>query len=154
RFNHNIIVVKDPAGRLVYEMNGGPIDPSGNIIPLNDPRSVLAYTSGQIPVGARLTEAPFFYRSGLQEHPAFSRTAGEVLRRVQAARICIDAISATARAYTLLTGPKGGRDDSTTPSFNSNSVSATLLQCMGIPIGSPAITNQAGFENPILDQDQ
>jgi len=154
RFHHNIIVVKDASGRLVYEMNGGPADANGNIIPLDDPRSALAYTSGQFPVGAQGSEYPIFYRPGLQEHPVLSGTQAEVLRRVDAAKACIDAITSAARPYTLTTGPKGGREDATTPTFNSNSVNASLLQCMGIPVGNPAISNQLGFDNPILDADE
>jgi hypothetical protein len=42
-YKHNIIVVMDPAGRAVYEINGGPVGADGKIIPLNDPRSPLAY---------------------------------------------------------------------------------------------------------------
>ena len=60
RFNHNIIVVQDPAGRVIYEMNGGPMDSSGNIVPLNDLRSLPAYLSGDFPVGAQGTPYPYF----------------------------------------------------------------------------------------------
>jgi hypothetical protein len=29
RFNHNMIVVMDPSGRVVWELNGGPVGPDG-----------------------------------------------------------------------------------------------------------------------------
>src|SRR5262249_7519903 len=67
---------------------------------------------------------------------------------------CIRAINLAGEKYTLTTGPKGGREDSLKPTFNSNSVSNVLLQCMGIPVDDPAITSQPGFRNPILNQDQ
>ncbi|MBV8755387.1 MAG: hypothetical protein JO328_21245 [Hyphomicrobiales bacterium] len=66
----------------------------------------------------------------------------------------MEAINSANRKYTLLTGPSGGRDAPSTPTFNSNSVNATLLQCMGIPVHDPAITSQPGYENPILSQDE
>jgi hypothetical protein len=66
----------------------------------------------------------------------------------------MEAIKAANQKYTLLTGPSGGRDAPGTPTFNSNSVNATLLQCMGIPVHDPAITSQPGYQNPILSQEE
>jgi hypothetical protein len=51
-YKHNIIVVVDPAGRAVDEINGGPLDANGRIIPFNDRRGPLAYLSGDFPAGA------------------------------------------------------------------------------------------------------
>src|SRR5437660_4815273 len=154
-YKHNIIVVVDPAGRAVYEINGGPVGADGNIIPLNDRRGPLAYLSGDFPAGAeRGTAGTLFYRPDLDQRVVFSGTEEQVRNRVRAADACIDAIKSAQERYTLLTGPSGGRDAPATPTFNSNSVNATLLQCMGIPVDEPAITSQPGYENPILSQDQ
>jgi hypothetical protein len=154
-YKHNIIVVVDPAGRAVYEINGGPVDANGNIIPFNDPRGALAYISGDFPVGVeKRPGGTRFYRSDLAQRVVFSGTEEQVRNRIQAADACRDAINSAQEKYTLFTGPKGGRDAPSTPTFNSNSVNASLLQCMGIPVGDPAITSQPGYENPILSQDQ
>ena len=154
RFNHNMIVVMDPSGRVVWELNGGPVGPDGKIIPFDDPRMALAYTSGQFPVGAEKHLGPYFYRPGLNERVVFSGTPEQVLERLQAADGCINAINWAGERYSLFTGPRGGRDDPSAPTFNSNSVNASLLQCMGIPAGDAAISRQQGFDNPILPQDQ
>jgi hypothetical protein len=114
-----------------------------------------AYTSGQFPVGAEIRSGrPLFYRPDLDQRVVFSGSQEEVLGRLQAAKACIGAINSAGETYTLFTGPKGGRDEPSTPTFNSNSVSNSLLQCMGIPVDDPAITSQPGYENPILSQDQ
>lgn len=154
-YKHNIIVVVDPAGRAVCEINGGPVGADGKIVPLNDPRSPFAYLSGDFPVGAEKGAAGNkFYRSDLEQRVVFSGTEDEVRKRIQAADACIGAINSATQKYTLLTGPSGGRDAPATPTFNSNSVSATLLQCMGIPVGDPAITSQPGYQDPILSEDE
>jgi hypothetical protein len=154
-YQHNIIVVMDPAGRAVYEINGGPVGANGDIVPFNDRRSPFAYLSGEFPVGAeKQPGGTKFYRPDLDQRVVFSGTEEEVRKRVQAADACIDAINSAREKYTLFTGPKAGRDAPATPTFNSNSVNASLLQCMSIPIDDPAITRQPGFENPILSQDQ
>jgi hypothetical protein len=154
-YKHNIIVIADPAGRAVYEINGGPAGADGKIIPFNDRRGPLAYLSGDFPVGAEKNAAGTrFYRSDLNQRVVYSGTEEQVRNRVQAADACIEAINSAGKKYTLLTGPSGGRDAPATPTFNSNSVSNSLLQCMGIPVDDPAITNQPGYENPILNQDQ
>jgi|ERR1051326_299072 hypothetical protein len=154
-YKHNIIVVMDPAGRAVYEINGGPVDADGKIIPINDWRGLLAYSSGDFPVGAEKRAAgTLFYRPGLDQRVVFSGTKEQIDNRIQAADACIDAINAAQEKYTPFTGPRGGRDDPSKPTFNSNSVSNVLLQCMGIPVHDPAITSQPGFQNPILSQEQ
>lgn len=154
-YKHNIIVVADSEGRAVYEFNGGPVDADGNIIPFNDRRGSLAYLSGDFPAGAKKeTAGAQFYRPDLDQRVVFSGTEEQVRRRIDAADACVDAINAAREKYTVLTGPSGGRDDPSKPTFNSNSVSATLLQCMGIPVSDPAITSQPGYQNPILSQDQ
>src|ERR1043166_1526699 len=154
-YKHNIIVVVDPEGRAVDEMNGGPVDAEGMIIPFNDRRGPLAYLSGDFPAGAAKEAAGTrFYRPDLDQRVVFSGTEEQVRNRVQAADACIRAINAAQEKYTLLTGPRGGRDDPSKPTFNSNSVSNVLLQCMGIPVTDPAITSQPGYQNPILNQDQ
>jgi hypothetical protein len=154
-YKHNIIVVVDPAGRAVDEMNGGPLDAEGKIIPFNDRRGPLAYLSGDFPAGAAKEVAGTrFYRPDLDQRVVFSGTEDEVRKRVQVATACIRAINEAREKYTLLTGPRGGRDDPSKPTFNSNSVSNVLLQCMGIPVNDPAITSQPGFQNPILSRDQ
>jgi hypothetical protein len=154
-YKHNIIVVVDPAGRAVYEINGGPLDANGKIIPFNDRRGPLAYLSGDFPAGAeRGAAGTLFYRPDLDQRVVFSGTEQQVRNRIQVADACIDAINAAREKYTLLTGPRGGRDAPATPTFNSNSVNNVLLQCMGIPVNDPAITSQPGFQNPILGQDQ
>src|ERR1043166_9359411 len=114
----------------------------------------LAYTSGQFPVGADRHFGPYFYRPGLNERVVFSGTPEEVLQRLQAADGCIKAINSGGERYSLFTGPRGGRDDPSAPTFNSNSVNASLLQCMVIPADDAAISRQQGFDNPILPQDQ
>lgn len=154
RFNHNMIVVMDPAGRVVWELNGGPVGPDGKIIPFGDSRMALAYTSGQFPVGAEMHFGPYFYRPGLNERVAFSGTPEQVIDRLQAADDCIKAINSAGEKYSLFTGPRGGRDDPSSPTFNSNSVNASLLQCMGLTADDPVISRQQGFDNPILPQDQ
>jgi hypothetical protein len=154
-YKHNIIVVMDPEGRAVHEINGGPVDANGKIVPFNDRRSPFAYLSGEFPIGAeRLAGGTQFYRPDLDQRVVFSGTEDEVRKRVQAADACIGAINSAQEKYTLFTGPRGGRDAPATPTFNSNSVNASLLQCMGVPVDDPAITRQPGFENPILSQDQ
>jgi hypothetical protein len=154
-YKHNIIVVVDPEGRAVYEMNGGPVDAEGKIIPFNDRRGPLAYLSGDFPAGgAKEAAGTRFYRPDLDQRVVFSGTEDEVRKRVQVATACIRAINEAGEKYTLLTGPRGGRDDPSKPTFNSNSVSNTLLQCMGISVNDPAITNQPGFQSPILSRDQ
>jgi len=154
-YKHNIIVVVDPEGRAVSEMNGGPVDAEGKIIPFNDRRGPLAYLSGDYLVGAKKEAAGArFYRPDLEQRVVFSGTEEQVDNRIQAADACIAAINSAGEKYTLLTGPRGGRDDPSKPTFNSNSVNATLLQCMGIPVDDPAITSQPGYQNPILSQDQ
>jgi hypothetical protein len=154
-YKHNIIVVVDSAGRAVHEINGGPVDADGNIIPLNDRRGPLAYLSGDFPVGAeKLPGGTKFYRPDLEQRVVFSGTEEQVRNRIQVADACIRAINSAGEKYTLLTGPRGGRDDPSKPTFNSNSVSNTLLQCMGIPVDDPAITSQPGYQNPILSRDQ
>jgi hypothetical protein len=150
-YKHNIIVVVDPAGRAVYEINGGPVDANGRIIRLNDRGGPLAYLSGDFPVGAeKVAAGTRFYRADLNQRVVFSGTEEEVFRRVQAADACMEAINAARQKYTPLTGSSGGRDAPSTPTFNSNSVSNSLLQCMGIPVHDPAITSQPGYQNPIL----
>jgi hypothetical protein len=154
-YKHNIIVVVDPAGRAVYEINGGPLGADGKIIPLNDRRGPLAYLSGDFPAGAEKGAAgTLFYRPDLEQRVVFSGTEEQVRNRIQAADACIRAINSAQERYTLLTGPRGGRDTPATPTFNSNSINATLLQCMGIPVDEPAITSQPGYQNPILKPDQ
>src|SRR5262249_54239294 len=136
-------------------INGGPVGADGRIVPFNDPRGPIAYLSGDFPVGAeKFPGGTRFYRPDLDQRVVFSGTEDEVRRRVQAAEACMEAIKAANQKYTLLTGPSGGRDAPSTPTFNSNSVNATLLQCMGIPVHDPAITSQPGFQTPILSQDQ
>jgi hypothetical protein len=154
RFNHNMIVVMDPSGRVVWELNGGPVGPDGKIIPFGDSRMALAYTSGQFPVGAEAHFGPYFYRSGLNERVVFSGTPEQVLERLQAADGCIKAINSAGERYSLFTGPRGGRDEPSNATFNSNSVNASLLQCMRLPADDPVISRQQGFDNPILPQDQ
>src|SRR5215471_12368057 len=154
RFNHNMIVVMDPSGKVVWEFNGGPVGPDGKIIPFGDSRMALAYTSGEFPVGAERHFGPYFYRPGLNERVVFSGTPEQVLDRLQAADGCIKAINSAGEKYTLFTGPRGGRDDPSAPTFNSNSVNSSLLQCMRIPADDPVISRQQGFDNPILPQDQ
>jgi hypothetical protein len=154
-YQHNIIVVMDPSGRAVYEINGGPVDANGKIIPINDRRGPLAYLSGDFPVGAEKGAAgTLFYRPDLDQRVVFSGTEEQVRNRINVADACIRAINSAGEKYTLTTGPKGGREDALKPTFNSNSVSNVLLQCMGIPVHDPAITSQPGFQNPILSQDQ
>jgi hypothetical protein len=153
-YKHNMIVVMDSAGRVVYELNGGPVGSDGNIVPLNDRRGPFAYLSGEFPVGAERHRGTYFYRPDLNQRVVFSGPEDQVLNRVQAAEACIRAINSAQEKYTLFTGPSGGRDAPSSPTFNSNSVNASLLQCMGIPVDDPAITRQPGFENPILNQDQ
>src|ERR1043166_8213156 len=154
-YKHNIIVVVDPAGRAVYEINGGPLDADGHIIPFNDRRGPLAYLSGDFSAGAEKSAAGTqFYRPDLEQRVVFSGTEEQVRNRLQAADACIDAINSAGQKYTLLTGPRGGRDAPSTPTFNSNSVNATLPQCMTIPIGDQAIMSQPGYQNPILSKDQ
>ena len=144
-YKHNIIVVVDSEGRAVYEMNGDLVDPEGKIIPFNDRRGPLAYLSGDFPAGAAKEAAGTrFYRPDLDQRVVFSGTEEQVRNRVEAADACIKAINAAQEKYTLLTGPRGGRDDPSKPTFNSNSVSNVLLQCMGIPVNDPAITSQPG----------
>jgi hypothetical protein len=154
-YKHNIIVVMDPSGRAVYEINGGPVDANGKIIPINDRRGPLAYLSGDFPVGAEKGAAgTLFYRPDLDQRVVFSGTEEQVRNRINVADACIRAINSAGEKYTLTTGPKGGREDALKPTFNSNSVSNTLLQCMGIRVDDPAITSQPGYQNPILNQDQ
>jgi hypothetical protein len=154
-YKHNIIVVVDPGGRAVYEINGGPVDANGNIIPINDRRGPLAYLSGDFPVGAEKRAAgTLFYRPDLDQRVVFSGTEEQVRNRIQAADACIDAINSAREKYTLFTGSSGGRDAPSTPTFNSNSVNASLLQCMGIGVDDPAITSQPGYQNPILKSNQ
>jgi hypothetical protein len=124
-YKHNIIVVVDPAGRAVYEINGGPLDANGKIIPFNDRRGPLAYLSGDFPAGAeKVAAGTRFYRPDLNQRVVFSGTEEEVGRRVQAADACTAVINAAGKKYTLLTGPSGGREAPATPTFNSNSVNA------------------------------
>ncbi len=155
-YKHNIIVVADSAGRAVYEINGGPVGADGKIIPFNDRRGPLAYLSGDFPAGAERNTAGTggFYRPDLEQRVVFSGTEEEVRNRIRAADACIDAINASREKYTLLTGPRGGREAPAPPTFNSNSVSNSLLQCMGIRVNDPAITSQPGYQNPILKPDQ
>jgi hypothetical protein len=153
-FNHNMIVVMDPMGRVVSELNGGPLGADGKIIPFGDPRWLPAYTSGDFPVGGELHIGAYFYRPGLNERVGIFGNAGASFERLRTADACIKAINSAGAKYTLFTGPRGGRDDPSAPTFNSNSVNASLLQCMGIPADDAAISRQQGFDNPILPQDQ
>jgi hypothetical protein len=154
-YKHNIIVTVDPAGRAVDEINGGPLDANGQIIPFNDRRGPLAYLSGDFPAGAeRRAAGTRFYRPDLDQRVVFSGTEEQVRNRIQAADACIRAINSAGEKYTLLTGPRGGRDSPAAPTFNSNSVSNSLLQCMGIRMDDPAIRSQPGYQNPILKPDQ
>jgi hypothetical protein len=154
-YKHNIIVVVDPAGRAVYEINGGPVGADGKIVPFNDRRGPLAYLSGDFPAGAaRSAAGTLFYRPDLDQRVAFSGTEEQVRNRIRAADACIDSINSAGERYTLLTGPRGGREAPSRPTFNSNSVNASLLQCMGIGVDDPAITSQPGYQNPILKPDQ
>jgi hypothetical protein len=131
------------------------VDADGNIIPFNDRRGPLAYLSGDFPAGAeKRAGGTRFYRPDLDQRVVFSGTEEQVRRRIDAADACVKAINGAQEKYTLLTGPSGGRDDPSKPTFNSNSVSNTLLQCMGIRVDDPAITSQPGYQNPILSQDQ
>jgi hypothetical protein len=114
----------------------------------------LAYTSGAFPVGAERHFGPHFYHPGLNQRIVFSGTPEQVLERLQAADACISAINSAGERYSLFTGPRGGRDDPSAPTFNSNSVNASLLQCMALPADDPAISRQQGFDNPILPPDQ
>jgi hypothetical protein len=82
-YKHNIIVVVDPAGRAVYEINGGPVGADGKIIPLNDRRGPLAYLSGDFPVGAeKLPGGTQFYRPDLDQRVVFSGTEEQVRNRM------------------------------------------------------------------------
>jgi hypothetical protein len=154
-YKHNIIVIVDSEGRAVSEINGGPVGADGKIIPFNDRRGPLAYLSGDFPAGAKRDPAgTLFYRPDLEQRVVFSGTEEQVRNRVQAADACIDGINRAREKYTLLTGPSGGRDHPSKPTFNSNSANATLLQCMGISVSDPAITSQPGYQNPILSKDQ
>src|ERR1700736_1534564 len=97
-YKHNIIVVVDPAGRAVSEINGGPLGADGKIIPLNDRRGPLAYLSGDFPAGAEKGAAgTLFYRPDLEQRVVFSGTEEQVRNRVQAADAWIDGINRGAR---------------------------------------------------------
>jgi hypothetical protein len=81
-YKHNIIVVMDPSGRLVYELNGGPVGAYGNIVPFNDRRMAFAYLSGEFPVGAEKRRGMLFYRPDLNQRVVFSGTQEQILNRV------------------------------------------------------------------------
>src|ERR1041385_1363415 len=99
-YKHNIIVVVDPEGRAVDEINGGPVDGEGRIIPFNDRRGPLAYLSGDFPAGAKREVAGTrFYRPGLEQRVGLSGTEGQVHQRVAAADACIKAINAAGEKY-------------------------------------------------------
>jgi hypothetical protein len=118
-YKHNIIVVMDPAGRVVHEINGGPVDSNGKLVPFNDRRGPFAYLSGEFPVGVEKRDnRALFYRPDLNQRVVFSGTENEVRKRVDAADACIGVINSAGQKYTLFTGPSGGRDAPTTPTFN------------------------------------
>src|ERR1051326_9221094 len=103
-YKHNIIVVMDPAGRAVYEINGGPVDADGKIIPINDWRGLLAYSSGDFPVGAEKRAAgTLFYRPGLDQRVVFSGTKEQIDNRIQDPDPCIHALPPDQNQQTHLT---------------------------------------------------
>src|ERR1043166_7798597 len=112
-FNHNMSVVMDPAGRVVSELNGGPLGADGKIIPFGDPRRLPAYTSGDFPVGGELHIGAYFYRPGLNERVLFSGTQEQVFERLRTADACIKAINSAGEKYTLFTGPRPMRRPAT-----------------------------------------
>src|ERR1043166_53424 len=88
-YKHNIIVVMDPAGRAVYEINGRPVDADGKIIPINAWRGLLPYSSGYSLLGVESRAAePLFYRPGLDQRVVFSGTKKKINNRIKAADAC------------------------------------------------------------------
>ena len=156
---HNSIVIRDNNGVFYAEINGGPRNPTtGELIFFNSPafQAITAYTSGTYNVGAQVYTSPAL-TSGLGlGTTVFSGSQSEILARLDAAAACAAQINASDEKYSLLTGPVlvDRETGETAASYNSNSVAATTLECMGLNPSNPAFSNSGapGSRDPIIPQ--
>jgi hypothetical protein len=79
-YNHTIIVVKNGSGQKIAEINGGPADNNGTLIPADSALGILAHIAGSFPLGAEIKEAGTdrYYRPGLSETVVYSGSQGQI----------------------------------------------------------------------------
>jgi hypothetical protein len=139
---HNIILIRDGAGTLRAQINGGPQGPDGRLA--NWPANADLFLPGAAPLRAQVDGASGgYYQRGLPEQTVLVGSEADIRAALQAGFACVNDINNAGYRYGTLT-------------INSNSVANTVLQCMGIILPSDALLalSAPGFGRTLLSEEQ
>lgn len=147
-FAHNYLVFHDDDGNVVGEFHGLAQNPETN--------DYTDFGRSSDYLRAVPYEGKKWYRDGQPEQTLWQGSYDEATGRWQAARNAHDEINRRGLTYNPLGGDLNGPRDWDTPASpvtagNSNSVSRTLVEAMGLRL--PDMPYMApGIENPLLRQ--